>query len=76
MSAITTRDIANLKPRNYDAGGLLGFGEGLARCGFAEAEDEAVHLGERSSATSRNRRRRAAVAMIKIETARAALRFA
>jgi len=59
-----------------DAGGLPGFGEGLARCGFAEAEDEAVHIGEKSSATSQNRRRRAAVAAIKIETARAALRFA
>ena len=27
-------------------GSLPGFGEGLAGCGFAEAEDEAVYLGE------------------------------
>lgn len=46
MSAITTRDIANLKQRNYNAGGLPDFGEGLAGCGFAEVEDEAVYLGE------------------------------
>ena len=40
MSAITTRDIANLKPSNYDAGGLPGVGEDFAGFGFAEAEDE------------------------------------